>query len=441
MAFPWFKFATGLGSVLGGIGAVRSSRRQSYPEGLGSQPPTGNDGGAFSVGGITEDIFDGIGGTARVAQILGNAKQQFQGLGGTKAPSGAELGQRQREFLQTAYPGTNPWEQLGASGNPQQADHASIERQRLKTQEKIAKLQTDTQRANVAEQTQAQRDVANIGASAQLKARGIQPESLTSLQTAQAGKHTAETATERNRAILVELQGINEEAKLGLIDAQIDETKANEYYKLMEGEVKRLSAKRIAELLPYEVNELLATTNLKNKQAIAQDFITPYAAMNFISERTGIPRRDLLTSYLEGQTDKTHSSVWRDYGAIIGTGVGAVVGGAGVGIYRRAQVANEVANTEIRGYEANTRQRDQGLKIKQTSSQIQLNKMRMYHDILKSPNMDESFKKHVRTLIRGGVGVRPIDTAPYTQGEYDSFYRGRVQPRDIEPGAHSYGAR
>ena len=77
----------------------------------------------------------------------------------------AQAGMDQRAFLQHAYPGTNPWEQLGAAGasnHPAAGERNDIARKALSNQKDIAKIQAD-----------AQIKVAEIGERAKLGAAGI----------------------------------------------------------------------------------------------------------------------------------------------------------------------------------------------------------------------------------------------------------------------------
>lgn len=83
--------------------------------------------GAAGIGGIG-------GGVAEIASPFQKEKSAKQ--------QGKDLGEAQRAFLEKAYPGTNPWEQLG-TGQAGGAGSAALSGQR--TQEKINRRSLDTQ--------------------------------------------------------------------------------------------------------------------------------------------------------------------------------------------------------------------------------------------------------------------------------------------------------
>lgn len=63
------------------------------------------------------------------------------GAGGPQTPSGSEMGQRAKDYYDSAFPGTNPWERLGTS-----APGGAIEvaRESSRVQRSNVKRQTDT---------------------------------------------------------------------------------------------------------------------------------------------------------------------------------------------------------------------------------------------------------------------------------------------------------
>ena len=56
--------------------------------------------------------------------LRNRSTNKIQGL--PTPPSGAELGRERRDFLENAYPGTNPWEQLGSAGTAGQIGSAMM---------------------------------------------------------------------------------------------------------------------------------------------------------------------------------------------------------------------------------------------------------------------------------------------------------------------------
>ena len=99
--------------------------------------------------------YGDVGGNAPVPSYIRHKNQKSPG----------ELGEEQAEFMNAAYPGTNPWEQLGAAGasnHSAAAEKNRLQKQQFSVQKDIAKLQTD-----------AQVQVAEIQAKAQLGAAGI----------------------------------------------------------------------------------------------------------------------------------------------------------------------------------------------------------------------------------------------------------------------------
>lgn len=288
---------SGLAGIVNAVNTGRNawnswqSRRSPAPianqfTGIGSgSPPRINNDGGLSMGGITEPIISGLQATGNVVQAIGQTKQALQGLGGgQQQPSGTELGERHRAFLEAAYPGTNPWEQLGASGSPQQADHARIEREKLRTQEKIAKLQTDTQKENVRKQTQAQRDVANISAQAQIQARSILPEATAGLQTAQTG--------------LAEEKMLTEQAQRRLIGANISLARARELAKMAQAELAKGRTKATLGKLPHEIQLMIADKRLTEERKDWLPMANAYSAAVHVANLTGTSPELVLSAML-----------------------------------------------------------------------------------------------------------------------------------------------
>lgn len=107
--------------------------------------------------GVTKGISSFIDPIAKIGSSLGNVTTGIssgldlfnQFTGGNAPPTGAQLGQSARDYYGAAFPGTNPWEQLGA-GNPIGATTAAA------TQDKIARRQTGTARDISSKQIDAQ---------------------------------------------------------------------------------------------------------------------------------------------------------------------------------------------------------------------------------------------------------------------------------------------
>ncbi len=81
--------------------------------------------------------------------------------------SAYELGLRQRQFMDAAYPNLNPWEQAGAgtsAGNSQQ--QAQLAREQMRSQEKIAGIQSSAQVKSSQQQADAGVQSAQIAADA-----------------------------------------------------------------------------------------------------------------------------------------------------------------------------------------------------------------------------------------------------------------------------------
>ena len=112
----------------------------------------------MSFGSFLSGWYGNIGGNALVPSYLRDQREQ-------ELNDPTRLGQNQRRFLDAAYPGTNPWEQLGASGasnHPAAAERNKIAKQHLSVQKDIAEIQA-----------KAQIEVAKIGERAKLGAAGI----------------------------------------------------------------------------------------------------------------------------------------------------------------------------------------------------------------------------------------------------------------------------
>ena len=63
--------------------------------------------------------------------------------------SGSKLGQHAKDYYDSAFPGTNPWERLGA-GNPSGASSVAHQQQKQKNKELHTQAQTQT---NIAKNT------------------------------------------------------------------------------------------------------------------------------------------------------------------------------------------------------------------------------------------------------------------------------------------------
>ncbi len=77
----------------------------------------------------------------------------------TPDKTAAQLGGDQRAFMGAAFPGTNPWEQLG---NTSPAGPIELQRREAKVKQAVSRRETGVQRENVGTQTAAQVKIAEI---------------------------------------------------------------------------------------------------------------------------------------------------------------------------------------------------------------------------------------------------------------------------------------
>lgn len=138
-----------------------------------------NIGGAFSgaISGAASGFMMGGPYGALAGGVIGGAAGGF-GVGGVAGgptsaggiTGGRRSGQEASEYYDAAFPGTNPWERLGA-GNPMgQMVAANVA---SKTQMRNVDRQTSTQQLAVAKQTKTQQTVANTQANAAVKVASI----------------------------------------------------------------------------------------------------------------------------------------------------------------------------------------------------------------------------------------------------------------------------
>ena len=91
--------------MFGGIGSSIGNFAKKAFSGAGS----GASGGIPGVG-ILQDLFSMTSASAGAGANIKSIMQLIEGPGDT----GSRLGQMQKEYMDAAYPGTNPWERLGA---------------------------------------------------------------------------------------------------------------------------------------------------------------------------------------------------------------------------------------------------------------------------------------------------------------------------------------
>lgn len=123
-----------------------------------------------AVGGFLGGVPGAFAGYA-VGSSLGGGPSSVGGI--TGPGTGAATGVEAREYYDEAFPGTNPWERLGA-GNPMGAIMS-------------AGIQAETSRKNVKDQVRSQQTIAGIQAGAQLSASNIQAKAATDVATIHAG--------------------------------------------------------------------------------------------------------------------------------------------------------------------------------------------------------------------------------------------------------------
>lgn len=111
-------------------------------------------------------VIKGIGNAFKTISGAGSAIQgageAFGGITGIPMPWQKSMGQRGKEladFMNNAYPGTNPWEQLGAGGGgagsvsvqeSQEKHQKTMQRAELATREKVAKIQANASTTSAA---------------------------------------------------------------------------------------------------------------------------------------------------------------------------------------------------------------------------------------------------------------------------------------------------
>ncbi len=122
------------------------------------------------VGAGVGGYYGGVPGALAGASIAGGPSSTG-GITGVRPGQGAESGREARGYYDEAFPGTNPWERLGA-GNPMGA--AMSAGVAAKTAERNVDKQTQTQKQLVAAQSASQQTVAGIQANAQLTASARQ---------------------------------------------------------------------------------------------------------------------------------------------------------------------------------------------------------------------------------------------------------------------------
>ena len=131
---------------------------------------------------------------------------------GIPSPGGASAGDQAKKYMDAAYPGTNPWEQLGSGGG----GSAQIE---------SAKLQTSLQQKMQAKELATRERIANIQADAtvQSAATSAGPQAVASALGTRRGAPPAPYETQQTAAVKklpAELANLAASAKASLASAQ-----------------------------------------------------------------------------------------------------------------------------------------------------------------------------------------------------------------------------
>ena len=198
------------------------------------------------------------------------------------ADSGQRLGARANAYYDEAFPGTNPWERLGA-GNP--SGQTSVANQQIKQRNKDAKLQASVQ----TQQQRTQKEVAQIQAQAHIESArisagvtrgGIDPggfreDVITNRANALTNRNTQEQNMEKIQAeipLIVAQLGVSEVEKLkikqqinnltveqALTGARILTEIENAQVRGAEGDMKAKEAKLYYWLVGWGVAKDIAT--------------------------------------------------------------------------------------------------------------------------------------------------------------------------------------
>lgn len=243
----------GVGGLLSGIGALKSKNPQPVPSVNDGQDEAGS---TLSTGGQWTPLFTGLHTAGNIANTLSNTKSALDGLSGSKTPSGAELGSRRRDFLNAAYPGTTPWEQLGATGQGQATDAPRLQRRRLQQEERIVDKQLATQK-----------EVANIQADATIKAAGTQPLATSNLQ-----KNQGQLARWQAELAKANIDKSHQEVIALKIKSKLDET--NIY--------------KIEQELPYDIKQTIANTKNADEKTRLLKYGSLYTTIATTAEEMGI---------------------------------------------------------------------------------------------------------------------------------------------------------
>ena len=276
-------FLSGIGDVFKSAGNIG----KSLASGLG-----GVGKGLSSIFGLTIPRIPGLSGiTGGLGSILGGLGPLGAGIGGISdlmatPPSpedeGRRLGRIQRSFFKEAYPGTNPWEQLGTQGlgGATAATAERVNKRTLSNQKEIAEISA---RAAVAPEL-----IRQFPEKAADVYNNLNPE------RGSVGPNLTGALSERQFAFQKEMQSLQRQIELANVDV-----------KVVEALTRRFALQLENRKFDFEQNVKVATTELKNKEVaygIVNALSRMYDAMGSNPWKTGRAAIDAAFGKAGGST-------------------------------------------------------------------------------------------------------------------------------------------